>query len=115
MLRPWSEPTNMVVTLDATDVMTTGNQFINHSEVTMSNRRPPGEVLLETAPYLRKWLNTCRACGQVGHKPDCPDPDLGNIYRKLKRCFPLLELNQIGLCLVCQQATGGGEGTQARA
>ena len=54
----------MVVTLDATDVMTTGNQFINHSEVTMSNRRPPGEVLLETAPYLRKWLNTCGACGQ---------------------------------------------------
>jgi hypothetical protein len=66
----------------------------------MSNRRPPGEVLLEHCPYLRKWLHTCGACGHVGHKSDCPD--IGPVYWKLKRCFPLLELNQVGLCPTCE-------------
>lgn len=28
----------------------------------MSNRRSPGEALLEVCPYLRQWLNTYGAC-----------------------------------------------------
>jgi hypothetical protein len=69
----------------------------------MSNRRSPGEVLLEHCPYLRKWLNTCGACGHAGHKPDCPDT--GPVHWRLKRCFPLLELNPIGLCQTCEHVT----------
>jgi hypothetical protein len=69
----------------------------------MSNRRSPGEELLEVCTYLRKWLNACGACGHVGHKLNCPDT--GPVYWKLKRCYPLLELNQVGLCQACEHVT----------
>jgi len=69
----------------------------------MSKHRPPCEELLRVCPYLQKWLHTCVSCGHVGHKSGCPDT--GPVYWKLKRCFPLLELNQVGVCGVCDRAT----------
>jgi hypothetical protein len=61
------KPKNIGRIFNATTGRTTGNRFINHDDVALSNRRPQGEVLLEASPCLRKWLNTYGACGQVGH------------------------------------------------
>jgi hypothetical protein len=69
----------------------------------MSNRKSPGEELLQHSPYLRKWLSTCGSCGHAGYKPECPDT--GPVYWELKRCFPLLELNRVGLCNTCAHVT----------
>ena len=69
----------------------------------MGTRKSSGEELLGVCPYLHKWLHSCGACGHVGHKPECPDS--GPVFFQLKRCFPLLELNQVGLCVTCEQVT----------
>jgi hypothetical protein len=76
----------------------------------MSKHGPPCEELLQACPYLRKWLHTCSSCGHVGYKPECPET--GPVYRKLKRCFPLLELNRVGVCSVCELTAHHVEGSE---
>jgi hypothetical protein len=70
----------------------------------MGIRKSSGRELLGVAPYLHKWLHSCGGCGHVGHKPECPDS--GPVFWKLKRCFPLLELNPVGLCVTCAHSVG---------
>jgi hypothetical protein len=61
--------------------------------------------LLRICPYLQKWLHRCGACQHVGHKPECPDE--GPVYWDLRRHFPLLELDEDGLCETCQHQARG--------
>ena len=75
--------------------------LINEADVGI--RKSSGTELLAAAPYLRKWLHSCGACGHTGHRPNCPDT--GYVFDKLKRSFPHLDLNQAGLCVACERAT----------
>ena len=58
-----------------------------------------GNVYLTMYPELRKWVAQCVACQMQGHDPDMPDEAKG--ARNLRRYFPPLKLNDIGLCEQC--------------
>jgi hypothetical protein len=49
-------------------------------------------------PRTRKWIRQCLACGQYGRDPATPE----NIpKRNFEIMFPIIELNELGLCGYC--------------
>jgi hypothetical protein len=51
-------------------------------------------------PRTRKWIVQCAACGQYGRKPDTPD-NIPKIH--FEEMFPVMALNEKGLCPVCSR------------
>lgn len=71
----------------------------------MTTEPNDGLLYLRQYPRLRKWINQCIACQRVGHKPELPE-NLGETVAasNLRRFFPALALNEIGLCEQCAAA-----------
>ena len=57
---------------------------------------------LQMYPHLWKWMNRCGACGHLGYKPELP-PRIGQgvAAQNLRKYFPELAVNSIGLCAQC--------------
>ena len=71
----------------------------------MTTHSNDGLLYLQDYPQLRKWINQCVACQQVGSKPELPDSiGVGVAARNLRRYFRPLLLNEIGLCEQCSNA-----------
>ena len=61
-----------------------------------------GLLYLQEYPRLRKWINQCAACQQIGYKPEMPKqigPGVAAQY--LRRFFPQMGLDAAGLCEQC--------------
>ena len=72
----------------------------------MARQTNDGLLYLHTYPKLRKWINQCVACQQVGYKPELPDSiGVGVAARNLRRYFRPLPLNDTGLCEQCSIAS----------
>jgi hypothetical protein len=81
----------------------------------MKRLRP--EIEFRDAAYQR-WILQCCGCGRVGHRSDLPEQTtarvrLGSDFegfttalgKNLRKVFDPLEVNEAGLCDVCQRAT----------
>ncbi|MFD4815096.1 hypothetical protein [Peribacillus butanolivorans] len=55
-------------------------------------------------PELRKWINQCDACNDIGYKPEVPlelstyGGETSAVAKNLRKFFKELPLNEIGLC-----------------
>ncbi|MFF5400251.1 hypothetical protein ACFY5J_22545 [Peribacillus butanolivorans] len=60
-------------------------------------------------PELRKWINQCDACNDIGYKPEVPlelstyGGETSAVAKNLRKFFKELPLNEIGLCDVCKK------------
>jgi hypothetical protein len=67
-----------------------------------------GLLYLRTYPQLRKWVNQCVACQRLGYKPEMPEQITPGVAAKtIRRFFPEMEVNNVGLCEQCAIATRG--------
>lgn len=59
--------------------------------------------------HIRKWINQCVVCQQVGHKADLPigssSRDI-HIFDNIKKYWEPLVINELGLCEVCERNLG---------
>ncbi|MCM3599056.1 hypothetical protein M4D55_25300 [Metabacillus idriensis] len=68
-----------------------------------------GEEYLMMYPKLRKWINQCNACQDIGYKPELPlglstyDGDISAAADNLRAFFICLQINEVGLCDVCKK------------
>ena len=53
-------------------------------------------------PRCRKWIQQCSACQQYGRKPETPEtvPKF-----RFEEMFPIMDLDNEGLCQACRDAT----------
>jgi hypothetical protein len=61
--------------------------------------------LLESAPYLRGWVNECASCHHRGYVPQTPQPRFDNMANTLARLRRLLNeqsLDENGRCEQCR-------------
>ena len=67
---------------------------------------------MSSYPELKKWINTCVCCGATGYKPEMPDKLTSRFggeeittcgAQNIRRFYPPLELNDNGLCAVCER------------
>lgn len=62
---------------------------------------------LQLNPLAWKWLNRCAACGRLGHKENLPERvGHGMGTGEIRRRFPQLVLNRVGLCSECASKAG---------
>ena len=78
----------------------------------MTTQPNDGLLYLHDYPKLRKWINQCAACQRIGHRPDLPDRHV--VARTLRRYFPPLPLDEIGLCEQCSHAVNRPDHTSAQ-
>ena len=57
-------------------------------------------------PELRKWIRVCPLCGAKGYDPEMPDSVGGSLdpryaARYIKGSLNPLEVDDMGICLVC--------------
>lgn len=68
-----------------------------------------GEEYLIMYPQLRKWINQCVACQDIGYKPELPfelstyGNETSAAAKNLRKYFKPLALNESGLCEVCRK------------
>lgn len=70
------------------------------------SKREPGDAYLEKFPKLRKWFVERRCCHRRGHAVNIPDKlsaHAGSLAAYTKKYFSRLEINQMGLCKVCEK------------
>lgn len=66
-----------------------------------------GEEYINRFPKFKKWINECLYCHRKGYKPDMPnnispvEGSMGGYF--IKKYFEPLNLNEDGLCDVCQK------------
>lgn len=66
-----------------------------------------GDKYIVKFPKLKKWINECRCCHDRGYNPRIPEKitevegSLEVFY--IKKFFKPLELNDDGLCKVCEK------------
>ena len=54
-------------------------------------------------PQCEKWLQQCLICQTVGYKPEMPEQiGEGLLSQTIRKLYNELELNEIGLCEVCE-------------
>ena len=63
-----------------------------------------GNHYLTQYPELRRWMRQCVACQRQGVDPTMPDEAKG--AGNLRRYFPELTVNEIGLCEQCERTAG---------
>jgi hypothetical protein len=68
-----------------------------------------GEEYLRMYPQLKKWINQCSACQDIGYKPELPlelstySGEKSAAAKNIREFFKPLPLNEIGLCDVCKK------------
>ncbi len=71
-------------------------------------RPSEGDNYLIKYPKLRRWVNTCSACGRVGYRPDMPKQIAGShinvAAQTLRRIYAPLSVDENGLCEQCRSA-----------
>lgn len=76
------------------------------------NKKEESIAYIKQYPKLKKWINQCICCGGVGYNPTLPDIITSNdgngeyetfAAQNLRRYFQPLELNETGICKVCQK------------
>jgi hypothetical protein len=76
-------------------------------EDAVSKQPDDGLLYLQAYPRLQKWINQCVGCQRNGYKPEMPEQiGPGVVAQNLRRFFPKMGLNDVGLCEQCgRQAT----------
>ena len=61
---------------------------------------------LQQYPSLRKWINECPACHNVGYKSEMPE-NIGDEYsvagKNIRKMLRPLEVDELGFCTVCSR------------
>jgi hypothetical protein len=71
----------------------------------MKQRPNDGLAYLQDYPRLRKWINQCVACQELGNKPDMSvQIGPGVASQNLRRFFRAMWVNAAGLCEQCARA-----------
>jgi hypothetical protein len=77
----------------------------------MDRGRDDARLYLQMYPKLRKWLNRCVICQREGCRPDLPaDLPPGAAAQNLRGYFGTLELNDKGICAMCEDALNQQQG-----
>lgn len=68
-----------------------------------------GEEYLKMYPQLKKWINQCVACQDIGYKPELPlelstwGGETSAAAQNLRKFFKPLQVNEVGLCDMCKK------------
>lgn len=75
-------------------------------------KREEGINYIKQYPALKKWINQCSCCGNIGYSPMLPDTLTSRdgkgefetfAAHNIRKYFQPLEVNEIGICKVCQK------------
>lgn len=78
----------------------------------MRYNKNEGLNYIKSYPKLKKWINECIICGNVGYNPELPEKltsNLGNGEFQtfgadiIRAYFQPLAVNELGICEVCQK------------
>jgi hypothetical protein len=74
----------------------------------MTTQPNDGLLYLQQYPRLRKWINQCVACQQIGYRPELPEQiGPGFAAQHLRRYFREMGVDAAGLCNQCAAAVRG--------
>ncbi len=73
----------------------------------MTKHRSNSQLYLQQYPHLRKWINQCVVCQREGYMPEMPeDIHPGVAAQNLRKYFDELEVNEVSICDLCENALG---------
>ena len=73
----------------------------------MTTEPNDGLLYLQMYPHLRKWINQCVACQQLGYNPQMlAELDRPIALKNLRRYFQAMPLDDAGHCEQCASAIG---------
>ncbi len=62
------------------------------------------ETYLKSYPKIRKWLNFCIICQDVGYKPELPENiKPGLLAQNIRKYWRELKINDLGICIQCSK------------
>jgi hypothetical protein len=79
----------------------------------MTTQPNDGLLYLKTCPSAQPFICRCAGCQRLGHMPTkLAEAEIHyNLRQNIQRYFPVMDLNDIGLCVQCAEAQGSTVGT----